>query len=161
MSPNKSLLNTVMPGWLWRGMTPLEGKQKMPICTNKYSHVHISLQMCDSFNMHGKLSRTVVSIVDISIPRKPRTCIGASKWFLECHRGQHVGNMTCWMLDEHLLLWYYLQDINGETNISKIEIQSFSLGVTWLAVSQGYEYPLESMDLWNMSAWKKIDWGDF
>ena len=30
--PKRSLLKTVIPGWLWRGMTPEGGKQKIAIC---------------------------------------------------------------------------------------------------------------------------------
>lgn len=29
--PKRSLLKTVIPGWLWSGMTPDGGKQKIPI----------------------------------------------------------------------------------------------------------------------------------
>lgn len=30
--PKRILLKTVIPGWLWRGITPEGGKQKIPIC---------------------------------------------------------------------------------------------------------------------------------
>jgi hypothetical protein len=33
MEPKSILLNTVIPGWLWRGMTADLGKQKIPNCT--------------------------------------------------------------------------------------------------------------------------------
>lgn len=33
--PNSNLLKTVIPGWLWRGITPDGGKQKIPICDNR------------------------------------------------------------------------------------------------------------------------------
>lgn len=32
MVPKRSLLKTVIPGWLWSGMTPEGGKQNIPIC---------------------------------------------------------------------------------------------------------------------------------
>lgn len=33
--PKRSLLKTVIPGWLWSGRTPDGGKQKMPICNKR------------------------------------------------------------------------------------------------------------------------------
>lgn len=32
--PKSSLLKTVIPGWLCRGITPEGGKQNIPICTS-------------------------------------------------------------------------------------------------------------------------------
>lgn len=48
MVPNRSLLKTVIPGWLWRGMTADGGKQKIPICK-----LEILVFKKDSYDLHA------------------------------------------------------------------------------------------------------------
>jgi len=37
--PMRSLLKTVIPGWLWRGMTAVAGRKKTHICGRKKTHI--------------------------------------------------------------------------------------------------------------------------
>lgn len=79
IDPRSSLLNTVIPGWLWSGITAFRGRKRMTICqrdkghrrgrldkNTSFTHTHIEILPTEKF---GHLYIVVCVMVGVPPPR--------------------------------------------------------------------------------------------
>jgi hypothetical protein len=107
--PKRSLLNTVIPGWLWSGMALEGGKQKIPICDN-WKLEHSSQIQFLKYIQESTSEDCIQRIFHIH----GYICI----WSQEFPQLQKLENVAFLDWDQHQQAWSHLNKKNqGQINI--------------------------------------------